>query len=141
MASDSASWEESFRPELDAPGKARTGIEALLRGADVPQPAVAAILVVVSELVANAVRHAGTEFTVTASVDGDVVHIEVLDQDTRPPALLGFDAESTSGRGLHMVAGLSRDWGWRTAESDEGVSGKVIWAEVAMERPAGPEAG
>ena len=141
MAADSGSWEESFRPELDAPRRARIGIEALLRAAGVPQPAVAAILVVVSELVANAVRHAGTDFTVKATVDGDVVHIEVLDQDTRPPSLLGFDTDSTSGRGLHMVAGLSRDWGWRTAESDEGVSGKVIWAEVATDRPAGPEAG
>lgn len=141
LAADSGCWEGTFPPDLDASRRARDGVEGLLRAADVPERAVAAVLLVVSELVANAIRHAGTDFTVTADLDGDVVRIQVLDQDSRPPALLGFDTESTSGRGLQMVAGLSRDWGWQTAESDGGVSGKVVWAEVETERPVTPEVG
>jgi anti-sigma regulatory factor (Ser/Thr protein kinase) len=141
VAAETGSWEETFPPELDASRRARSGVEGLLRAAGVPERAVAAVLLVVSELVANAIRHAGTDFTVTADLDGDVVRIQVLDQDSRPPALLGFDTESTSGRGLQMVAGLSRDWGWRTAESDGGVSGKVVWAEVETEGPVAPEVG
>ena len=134
-------WEESFPPEPDASGQARIGVEGLLRRVGVPERAVAAVLVVVSELVANAIRHAGTDFTVTAAIDGDAVRIGVLDHDSRPPTLLGFDSESTSGRGLHMVASLSREWGWRTAESDGGVSGKVVWAEVETGPPFTGQAG
>lgn len=139
MAANTGCWEESFPPDLDASRRARIGVEGHLRAADFPERALAAALLVVSELVANAIRHAGTDFTVTVDVDADVVRIQVLDQDSRPPSLLGFDPESTSGRGLQMVASLSRDWGWQTAESDGGVSGKVVWAEVERELPATPE--
>jgi anti-sigma regulatory factor (Ser/Thr protein kinase) len=95
-------------------------------------------LLVAAELVANAVRHAQTEFTVTVRVRPGVVRLEVFDRDTRPPALLGLDSESTSGRGLHIVAGLARDWGWQTAEGDDGISGKRVWAELASGSASGP---
>lgn len=141
MAAHTGCWEETFPPELDASRRARVGVEGMLRAAGLPERSVAAVLLVVSELVANAIRHAGTDFTVTADLEDGVVRIQVLDQDSRPPALLGFDTESTSGRGLQMVARLSRDWGWRTADSDGGVSGKVVWAEVETEPPVTPDAG
>ena len=127
-------WEGSFPPELGAPRRARVGVDRLLRSNGATPAAVAAAHVVLSELVANAIRHARTEFTVTARVDGGLLRLEVLDRDTRPPSLLGLDSDSTSGRGLHIVAGLSRDWGWQTAEADDGVSGKVVWAEVAIDQ-------
>lgn len=132
-------WEESYPPELGAPAAARRGVDRLLRAVGAPATAVAATHVVLSELVANAIRHARTEVTVAASVEGDVLRIEVLDLDTRPPALMGLDSDSTSGRGLHIVAGLARDWGWRTADAADGVSGKVVWAEIALDDRTGPD--
>ena len=126
-------WEGSFAPDVGASRDARVELARVLEAAGAPQAATTAALVVLTELVANAIRHARTEFTVTAAVDGGVLRVEVLDRDTRPPALMGLDSDSTSGRGLHIVAGLSRDWGWQTAESDDGVSGKVVWAEVALD--------
>jgi anti-sigma regulatory factor (Ser/Thr protein kinase) len=89
-------------------------------------------LVVLGEMAANAVRHARTEFAVTATVRDGVIRFEVFDRDTRPPALLGLDVESTSGRGLHLVAGVATNWGWQTAEDQEGVSGKCVWAELGQ---------
>lgn len=126
-------WERSFPPDAGAPRQARLEVEEMLRGTAAAPASVAAALVVVTELVANAVRHARTEVSVSARVEDGALRIEVLDRDTRPPALMGLDDESTSGRGLHIVAGLSRDWGWQTAEADDGVSGKVVWAEVPLD--------
>jgi anti-sigma regulatory factor (Ser/Thr protein kinase) len=113
-------------------GRARDAVENALADRALGGATVADALLVLNELVANAIRHARTEFTVTAIVDGDVVRLEVFDRDTRPPMLVGLDAESTSGRGLHIVAAVARDWGWHSAEGENGVSGKVVWADVAV---------
>jgi anti-sigma regulatory factor (Ser/Thr protein kinase) len=85
-----------------------------------------------SELVGNAIRHARTDFTITVRITSDLLRIEVFDRDSRPPALIGLDADATSGRGLNIVAALSSDWGWRTAHDVDGITGKVVWAEVRL---------
>ena len=107
-------------------------MEQVLTTGGVDAGTVADALVVLNELVANAIRHARTEFTVTAIVHTPVVRLEVFDSDTRPPILVGLDAASTSGRGLHIVAGMAREWGWHTGEGANGVSGKVVWAELSL---------
>jgi anti-sigma regulatory factor (Ser/Thr protein kinase) len=112
-------------------------VEGSLTCAGVEEGAMADALLILSELVSNAIRHARTEFTVSVSVGAGTIRLEVFDRDTRPPALMGLDIESTSGRGLHIVAGLATDWGWSTGESSEGVSGKVVWAELALGDGAG----
>jgi anti-sigma regulatory factor (Ser/Thr protein kinase) len=110
----------------------RQQAERALRGAGVPGVVIDDAMTVLGELAGNAVRHAGTEFRVVVRVDEEL-RLEVSDLDTRPPALLGLDAESTSGRGLHLVSLLATDWGWQTAESDAGVSGKRVWAELSLD--------
>ena len=117
--------------------RARLAVEGALAAARVDRSTITDALFVLNELVGNAIRHARTDFTVVAIVDEDSVRIEVFDRDTRPPSLLGLDAESTSGRGLHIVAGISSDWGWHTAEGEHGVSGKVVWAELLLAPDAG----
>jgi anti-sigma regulatory factor (Ser/Thr protein kinase) len=134
-------WEGAFQPEEDVAAPARDAVEDVLTREGVGANAVADALLVLNELVANAIRHARTEFTVTAVIDGGTIRLEVFDRDTRPPMLVGLDAESTSGRGLHIVAGIARDWGWQTAEGENGVSGKVVWAELAEERADARAAG
>lgn len=109
-------------------------VQEALADADVDRPVVTDALLVLTELVSNAIRHARTEFTVSVDFDGGTIRLSVFDRDTRPPALMGLDAESTSGRGLHIVAGIASAWGWNTAESGDGVSGKVVWAELTPDR-------
>lgn len=89
--------------------------------------AVDVALVVVSELSANAVRHARTQFVVEVTRRRDVVRVAVRDRDGgRPaPACVGVDEES--GRGLRLVDALSRQWGVSQTST-----GKVIWAEVSV---------
>jgi anti-sigma regulatory factor (Ser/Thr protein kinase) len=124
-------WEDTFAAEAGAVRRSRVLLQQALAGMGVASQLIDDALLVAAELIANAIRHAQTEFTVTVRVRPGVVRLEVFDRDTRPPALLGLDSESTSGRGLHIVAGLASDWGWQTAEDDDGISGKRVWAELA----------
>lgn len=81
-----------------------------------------------SELVANAIRHAGTELVLSIRVDGVVtVAIQDGDPELRRPVIAdsGFLAEH--GRGLHIVAAISQDWGITTA-----ANGKVVWFNLAL---------
>lgn len=85
-------------------------------------------LLVVSELVSNAVSHAGTPVTVGIKVASDgVVRIEVGDGRTWPPRPRKVSPDSVGGRGLLLVEALSNRWGVETRGD-----GKVVWAEIAV---------
>jgi anti-sigma regulatory factor (Ser/Thr protein kinase) len=92
---------------------------------------------VVSELVTNALqttvdRALPAPIRLWLSNDGVRVLIEVWDADPRPPRPkpLGIDdvlePGDDSGRGLFLVASVSKRWSWYSHEW----GGKVVWAEV-----------
>ncbi len=82
------------------------------------------VLLLVSEVVSNAVRHAGTPFELTVDVGRSEVRVTVVDQDTtRQPRVQEQDPEATSGRGLYIVEQLATRWGSRTIEG----KGKAVW--------------
>jgi anti-sigma regulatory factor (Ser/Thr protein kinase) len=88
---------------------------------------------VVSELVSNAVRHAGTDFDLTATLRGQYLHLGVRDgspetpQPPRPtrPSRSDVPALTTSGRGLHLVQACAAGWG-----TTVGTDGKIVWAAL-----------
>ena len=87
-------------------------------------------LLVLSELVTNAVIHGAAPIQVEVTSAGDMLRIEVSDGDSRVE-LIAPRAELTTrpgGRGLHIVNSLARDWG---TTRDDG--GKTVWAEVGLE--------
>jgi anti-sigma regulatory factor (Ser/Thr protein kinase) len=88
-------------------------------------------MLLISELVTNAVVHAHTPVEVHIAVRGPVVRIEAHDGSTSPPRLPHVDAGATSGRGLAMVDELATSWG-----SVVGPDGKTVWFELRDE-PAG----
>lgn len=86
-----------------------------------------ALELAVSELVGNAVRHGRPPVAYDITVDGDDLLLNVADADPTPPTgdrgCCEPDAES--GRGLFLVAELSRGWGWEPT-----MTGKRIWARI-----------
>jgi anti-sigma regulatory factor (Ser/Thr protein kinase) len=84
-------------------------------------------LLIVSELAANAVMHAQSDFEVRLSHTGTAVRISVRDDSASMPERRQFAADSTSGRGLAIIAEFSDRWG---SQSDAG--GKEVWVELTV---------
>ncbi|MEW2518442.1 ATP-binding protein [Actinacidiphila alni] len=91
-------------------------------------------LLVLSELIANAVRHARTTEGMSRDIgtvfvrDGDGVRIEVHDtRADRRPALTDPRPLDETGRGLHLVDALTEGkWGVNSRTGP----GKAVWAHV-----------
>jgi len=84
-----------------------------------------------TELITNAVRHAGTDIVFRMVLDGKVI-VSVRDgQPALNHPLVGHMADpyATSGRGLHLVAAISTDWGVTSVQD-----GKEVW--FALDLPA-----
>lgn len=116
--------ERSLRlpPSVEAPGLARR----MLREVCATRPALyddAALLV--TELVSNAVRHAGTDVVVRAYLATDVLRLEVIDGSRRPVRARVAAHSEEGGRGLVLVDALADRWGV-DARSD----GKQVWVEL-----------
>jgi len=79
--------------------------------------------VVVSELVTNAVEHGRSPVHMRLGLEGGGLRIEVADASAVVPHLPPPDLQRETGRGLRLVAALSRTWG--TTSTDEG---KFVWA-------------
>jgi anti-sigma regulatory factor (Ser/Thr protein kinase) len=97
--------------------------------------------VVVSELVTNALRHALPQLTRCPDRSpirlgllhpGPCVLCAVADPSNEIPVVKEPDHFAESGRGLHVIASLSDQWGW-TAPS---IDGKVVWAMFAVRCPS-----
>ncbi|GGL86226.1 ATPase [Streptomyces fumigatiscleroticus] len=92
----------------------------------------------VTELLTNVHRHAEPDKTCTVEIELllDRLLVSVRDHDPRLPVLDDADPLATSGRGLALVAAVSKSWGVRP----DGESGKVVWfsLETASPRPVRP---
>ncbi|MER5744406.1 ATP-binding protein [Streptomyces sp. NPDC002225] len=82
---------------------------------------------VVSELVANAVRHARRESirVVVERIAAGTLRVAVADFSQVRPVERGADDGDEEGRGLFLVAALAVDWG-----TDVRCWGKVVWADL-----------
>lgn len=121
-------WRSSFPPVAESVAEVRRGARLMLRAWDVPDDPADAVLLIVSELATNAVRHAcvpGRSLDVALAHDGQAVEVEVFDGSRHRPVVRGHDPGATSGRGLLLVAGLAEEWEVREQES-----GKSVWARV-----------
>jgi anti-sigma regulatory factor (Ser/Thr protein kinase) len=99
------------------------GIDSTSEGAE-------AAALVLSELVTNAVLHAGGPIVITVDLDDHVgVRLTVADPSPERPTPGDPDADQVGGHGLGIVARCSRAWGVRTLD---GRSGKSVWADIDL---------
>ena len=85
-------------------------------------------LIVVSELAANAITHAGSDYRVRLSSTQRSVRIEVRDGGAGTPEPQPQSLTSEHGRGLLMVAAIAASWGIERSEGRR----KLVWAELAL---------
>lgn len=87
-----------------------------------------AVLLVVSELITNAIRHGAGEVELRVGVDDETVRVEVLDgghAKVRAPRRVP-SPEALGGRGLVLVREMSRRWG----SGFDPAGRTMVWAEL-----------
>lgn len=84
----------------------------------------------VSELVTNAVVHAGTEVDVYVGAATTGVHVEIVDGNPHEPSLRAFAPMAGTGRGLRLLEQSVDRWGVIPSPS-----GKTVWFELGSPEP------
>lgn len=110
----------------------RVGADLGLRG--VPASLASDVALVLSELVANSVRHAsplaGGELEVSWDLTDRGIELRVTDGGgAGPPELRAVEVEDVSGRGLTIVARLAAAWGVESS-----AVGTTVWALITRGR-------
>ena len=124
---------QSRRVEVDlarnllAPSNGRAVVRSLLSN-DVPSSFMSDALLATSELVSNALEHGHGALEVLArfSLERGLLRVEVSDSSCDGPRPREQLPSSLGGRGLHVVAAVSSDWGWMPNDH-----GKTVWFELA----------
>ena len=116
-------------------GEARRRLVSDLIAAGIYDAAICDAALVVSELLSNALRHAGplpgAQISVAWRVDAGRVQVSVRDGGGQTRPELGQPTQAaTGGRGLRIVEKLSADWG--TSSDDEGTT---VWAQIPVRLP------
>ena len=81
----------------------------------------------ITELVANAIRHVPGTCAVELTRRGDALRIAVVDTGAGLPDLQSPGLSAFRGRGLHIVNALATEWGIDHLED----GCKAVWAELA----------
>jgi len=109
--------------DVAAAGQARAFVDSVCADWAVTGRILDATLIT-SELVTNAVTHARTASMLVLGLDQHGLHVAVRDECTQGAnAIRTGRARQGDGRGLHLVAELSRAWG--VAPHPDG---KTVWA-------------
>ena len=124
----------AFEPEPTAVAAARRFVRETLNSWQLSgrDDLVADAVLLTSELVTNALVHAGTSIQLTCRLDGAAVEVSVLD---RHPARMipdppsgSAEADRPGGRGLLLPGALSSSWGVSYAPT-----AKVVWFRLGLD--------
>ena len=84
---------------------------------------------VISEVVTNALVHAGTDVHIAARVGRDGVRVEVSDGSPHLPTTKNYADLAATGRGLQLLEQMVDRWG-----VDPHAEGKTVWFELGPPR-------
>ena len=125
---DSASATISIElpPSLDAASLARQYLREHATGLD--EDLVYDAQLLVTELVANAVKHGQPTITLKLRLDPPGIGVWVHDDGSTLPVVPGHAApDQPHGRGLRIVSTLAADWG---VETSPDLPGKTVWFQL-----------
>ncbi|MEU9748341.1 ATP-binding protein [Streptomyces niveus] len=121
----SRAFEVVVEPDRVRVAQIRRITSAFMRLWDVPDPLAEDVRVVVSELVTNGIEHGHGTVGLRVRNTGSELSVEVIDDNPAPAQLRTVDDDDVCGRGLFLVAVLSKEWG----VSDDG---RTTWCAFRL---------
>lgn len=119
-------------PDSRSAAAARRHLRTVLQDAGLDQVLDEALLVV-SELVTNAVVHAGTEVELHVRAEPGGLWLQVVDHlPGVVPLMRAADGDREGGRGVFLLDALASEWG--TAHRPDS---KAVWCRLALPGPTG----
>ncbi len=140
--------------EASAIGPARRWVDDILEGEGLPEDVRRTTMLLTSETVTNAIRHAAPPVELSVSVNPRLVRVSVRDGSPVVPRLMNPSPHEPGGRGVQFLERRSSRWGVATYDGGPGDSddvrsggsggdrprparpGKTVWFEV--DRPGNP---
>ncbi|MFF3730765.1 ATP-binding protein [Streptomyces sp. NPDC002476] len=104
-------FEVAFLPGPERVAQMRRLTTAYLRYWQVPEPLQSDMVLVVSELVTNAIQHGKGQVGLRIKSTDTRALIEVSDENPDPPRLRLATDDEVSGRGMLIVDSLAQSWG------------------------------
>ena len=114
-----------FPRQAESVAQARAWLSEFLAAQRVPLPVRDDAVLIMSELVTNALRHGLGEIVTRTSISDGGLHLSVTDSGRELPALQPVDPERIGGVGLQIVARLASQWGIAPFPG-----GKTVWASL-----------
>ncbi|MFE7469150.1 ATP-binding protein [Streptomyces sp. NPDC057499] len=118
--------------------RARRAVRDLIARQGVPldEDVAEGLLLIVSELVTNVVKHAALlspELAVEVAVGEEWIRVSVEDNHPYRPTALETDHAQTGGRGLLLVREITREAGGACDVEHTAGGGKIIWVALPLD--------
>ena len=111
--------------EAESVADARSWLASFLRDQHVARSRSSDAVLIISELVTNALRHGLGDIVARTSLTDGVLYLSVTDSGGELPELQPVDPMRVGGVGLHIVDRLSAQWGISPFPG-----GKTVWATM-----------
>ena len=115
-----------LEPVVESTPVARHWVAAHLR--DLPSEVTGCAALLTSELVTNAVLHAGTPLCITLHILRDRIRVDVADGNASFPTIKEYGNDAATGRGLTLFNSLASNWGVQAVDG-----GKIVWFELPVD--------
>jgi anti-sigma regulatory factor (Ser/Thr protein kinase) len=117
-------------PSRESPAVARHAVAEACRRWALPVETTDTALLATSELVTNAVMHAGTPMVLAVEYDDPNLTIAVGDGNDSLPQRCPPAEEREDGRGIAIVERLGATWGLQRT-----ILGKIVWVSLVVVNP------
>lgn len=126
----SASWLALTAEPISVP-TARKAVRERCQDCGADGMACDAAVLLVSELVTNAVLHARTPMALLVEQRDTQLYVAVRDWSTAFPKARRYNIDNATGRGLRLLEAMASAWGvQKVIESEQ--PGKIVWFELPL---------